>query len=291
MSKFEARLKKMNKTWKESKKQAKEMFTKVDAGVYLAQLQSMEMAESGAGNLQIKRQHLITEGGEFEGVTVYDSLQLETSDLSMAFVRREIDAYGYECPDKAEDIEDIVIAIAKAAPEVKINISHSGEFTNVRVMGATGEDSAGGYTLDEVGSMNRTALVEVVESKELPDIDVDDLSLSEMREAVIDGLGLGESTDTKKEEEVEETESATQEDAEDAAEETGDDNLQGIKDFCNAQDIDMVDDDDEDSLKEKIDEYQYPVADLTEEEIELLGKVGLDSCIKRPKPKTNKVKK
>lgn len=285
MSKFEARLKKMNKTWKESKKQAKEMFTKVDAGVYLAQLQSMEMAESGAGNLQIKRQHLITEGGEFEGVTVYDSLQLETSDLSMAFVRREIDAYGYECPDKAEDIEDVVIAIAKAAPEVKINISHSGEFTNVKVMEATGEDSAGGYTLDEVGSMNRTALIEVVESEGLKDINTDELSLSEMREAVIDGLGLG---DTGKE--VTETTEETEKIEKDGTEDTSD-NLQGLKDFCNAQDIDMDDDDDEDSLKEKIDTYQYPVADLTEEEIELLKEVGLDSCIKQPKPKTNKVKK
>ncbi len=276
-SKFRARLKKMNDTWQESKKQAKEMFTKVDQGVYLAQLQSMEMSESSTGNLQIKRQHLITEGGDFEGVTIYDNLQLEASDLSMAFVRREIDAYGYECPEDIGDIEDIITGIAKAAPEVKINVTHSGDFTNVRVMEVT-EEGTGGYTPADIKAMGRNALAEVITNEELKDIDTDDLSLSELRTAILDGLGLSE---TKKKEVEEEEETS-------AGEEVLSDNLEGLKDFCNAQDIEVDDDDDEDSLKEKIDELEYPVADHTEEEVELLKNVGMEGCIKQTESSNKK---
>ena len=293
MSKFAQRLKKMQGSWEESEQQAKEMFTKVDAGVYLGQLQAISLDESGSGNLQIKRQHLIGEG-EFDGVVVFDNLQLEASELSMAFARREIEAYGYACPEKLVDLVDVIDAIAEEAPEVKFRVTHSGEFTNVSVVESLSEDSEGGaeesgYTAEEIGAMNRTSLTEVVEASELKDIDVDELSLSEIRDAVLTGLGLVEVAEEVAEEETKskatkatKVSKSTKTKKTKPEDDDGSDVTKGLQEFCSAQDIEFKPDDDDETLKGYIDEFEYPRDDLTEEEITLLESVGLE-CIKKGK--------
>lgn len=295
---FKARLKKMNTTWKKSEKQAQEMFTKVDAGVYLAQLQLMELVESNAGNLQIKRQHLITEG-EFQGVTVYDNLQLEASELSMAFLRREIDAYGYECPDKAEDLEGTCEGIAEAAPEVKIRVSHSDDFTNVAVQELLSEpttkETIGGYTLEEIRAMNRTALVEVTENSDLESvlegIDPEELSLSELRDQISEALGLTDSESEtlpksetkpkpKSESETLPKKSGKQTKvSKKAKKEVEEEILDELFNFCIEQDITFNQDDSEDIVKEYINEYEYPFKDLSESQVDLLERADLTECI------------
>ncbi len=296
-SKFGARLKKMDSNWKKSEKQAKEMFTKVDPGVYLAQLQGLTLAESGAGNLQIKRQHLIIEG-EFQGCTVYDNLQLEAGDgiMCKAFVRDAIDSYGYECPEELADIESILPAIAKEAPQVKIRVIHSGEFVNVRVIELLGEGEVvsvgeeaepepdSKYSEAEIRAMGRGALVEVV-TEESFDINTEESSLSEMREAVLTALGYGASDETP-DVPSDETPDETPEPAE--TEEAEDDGLlQRLRDFNTAQDTEFTEDDDVDALKEIIRGWNYHAEELSLEEIQTLKDAGIGELI-MPAPKATK---
>jgi len=137
MGQFADRLKGMKSTWTESSSVYDSTFggVKVDPGQYVARLQSAKIVESKtSGNLMIRREHIILEG-QFQGMIVYDNMNLATP-MGMSFVRRWIDQMGYEAPgdDKPEELEDVLVAIVQEAPTVKVAIKHSGDFVNVSII-------------------------------------------------------------------------------------------------------------------------------------------------------------
>jgi ribosomal protein L12E/L44/L45/RPP1/RPP2 len=137
MGQFSEKLKGMKKTWTDSSAEYDRVFggVKVDAGQYVARLQSAKIRESNtSGNMYIRREHVILEG-QFQGMIVPDNMNLMTAQ-SMSFVRRYIDQMGYECPpaDKPEELEDVLAAIVQEGPTCKIAVKHSGDFTNVSII-------------------------------------------------------------------------------------------------------------------------------------------------------------
>jgi len=147
MGLFSSKLAGMKQAWADSSTVYDSTFggIKIDAGQYLARLQSAKITESkSSGKLMIRREHVILEG-QFKGMIVYDNLNLETP-MGMSFVRRWIEQMGYDQPDvdKPEEIEDIVAAISQEAPTVKVAVKHSGDFVNVSIIELITTDSAAG---------------------------------------------------------------------------------------------------------------------------------------------------
>ena len=146
-SKWGARLSKMQSGWASSEQQYKEMFGASDLpeDTYVAKLQDCELTESNAGNLRIKREHVIMEG-DHKGVVVRDGLNLE-SEYGPVFCRRWLAMLGADVPENPEELETVLTDVREAAPTCKIRVRHSGEFTNVDVISVLGEDeeeSSGG---------------------------------------------------------------------------------------------------------------------------------------------------
>jgi len=95
---------------------------------------------------------------------------------------------------------------------------------------------------------------------------------------VLDGEGTAEE---------ESVDTSTEEVTEDAGDETSE-LLDKLREFCIKEDIELSDDDDEESLKEKIDGFEYPEDKLEEWQVELLTELGQEENIARkekPKPK------
>ena len=247
MGEFASKLSGMKQSWADSSAVYDSTFggIKIDAGQYLARLQSAKIVESkSSGKLMIRREHIILEG-QFQGMIVYDNLNLETP-MGMSFVRRWIDQMGYEAPtpDKPEEIEDIVAAISEEAPTVKVAVKHSGDFVNVSII----ELIAAGDAKPDAGKAEPKA------------------------------------------EPKQESSSAKKAKAAPAAEK--DPLLEKLFAFCKAQDIGTESDDTVDVLKERIREYQYPEAQLTDEEKALFAEAGLEDAIeKAPEVKKPSAKK
>ena len=108
-------------------------YPKIPEGVYRAQLQNAVLCQSKAsGNWQIKREHLIL-NGEQQGQVLYDYMQLQTAK-GPYFVAQWIRKMGFEVPANPLDIEDTVDAIKGAAAVVQLEVVHSGDFVNGRVL-------------------------------------------------------------------------------------------------------------------------------------------------------------
>ena len=246
MSSFKTRLKRMKKNYTEQKQTAKDMFTLVPAGVYVGVLQSAKIAESSNGNLLIKREHLITEGDE-SGSTVFDNMMLET-ELGFAFIIRWLEICGYEAPETPEEIEDIIEAMTDENPGVKFSIKHSGNYANVSVQElleageASESDSSSDeveeeddevYTAEDINGMAKPDLVDLITENEL-DIKTKGVKVTELRDAIIEELGLGEAEE-KEEEEKDEVEPEA---------ETKDEgvNAEEIKTMKKQDVIDLIDD-------------------------------------------------
>lgn len=95
---------------------------------------------------------------------------------------------------------------------------------------------------------------------------------------VLDGTGDEAGESDEQADETEETQ--------DAPEYTNE-ALDKLREFCIKEEIELSDDDDEDSLKEKIDDFEYPEDKLDEWQIKLLTEIGQEANITRkekPKP-------
>ena len=212
---FKARLKKMKKGYTEQKQTAKDMFTKVPAGVYVGTLISAVVKESSSGNLMIARKHLITEGDE-TGTTVSDNKMLE-NDLGFAFVIGWIELCGYEAPDNPEDIEGVLSAMVEEELSVKFLAKHSGNFINAQVQellstsdkfSSSGDDNGDdegdeAYTADDINELNKPDLIELINDNKLK-FDPNGKKIPEIRQGIIDELGLEEKSEEVDEEEEEE---------------------------------------------------------------------------------------
>jgi len=303
---FASRLKKLQSTWDESKERAREMFTKVPPGVYLTQVQLLELGENSNGLLQVKREHLVLDG-EHKGVTIYDTLQLETSDLSMAFFRREVEAYDYEPPADIADIEGTINEIVEEAPQVKLRVTHSkaGYLNAAVIEGLEGaeaaaegaeavEEEAGDeagdeyYTAEEILAIpKRVDLKELIKDNDLETNPDDYKKLSKLKQAIIKELGLDETEEEEQEEEEAGTEPGEEEPSE---------LVIRAQAFCGTQDLAPEEGAIEDITDIKvltalIDGFEYPEDELTEDEISLLGELDMDGNIKRATKKKKIAKK
>lgn len=139
-SKWGARLSKMKSGWASSEQQYKEMFGASDLpeDTYIAKLQDCELSESNAGNIRVKREHVIMEG-EHKGVVVRDGLNLE-NEYGLVFCRRWLAMLGVDIPENPEELETLLAEVKEAAPVCKIRVRHSGDFTNVDVISVLDED-------------------------------------------------------------------------------------------------------------------------------------------------------
>lgn len=136
MDQFEERLHKMQGNYAQAKTQQEQMFggAAVDAGIYEARLSSAALAFSKKkGTLQIKRTHIITSAGNFEGVPVTDYMNLE-NEYGFVFARRWIEICGKECPEKAIDFKKVVDELSKSHATCRIEVRRDGDFTNVSVV-------------------------------------------------------------------------------------------------------------------------------------------------------------
>lgn len=276
---FTARLGKMNSEWKKSKETHDQMFTDVPDGVYIADLQSMVLKESSTGNLRAAREFLIN-GGEHDNVQVYDGLNLE-SEVGMAFFRHEVDSMGYEVPESATEIPALVKAITKDAGKYRIQVSHSGDFVNVKVLEPLDEDGestgeaesetggeAGGegdmLTRETIEEMDADELAVVVESYGLDVKPARKLSVYQQKvvEAIDEAGYLAESEEGADEGEE--------------GEEAGE-GVQQLIDFMTARDLDLPDEQDEESLIKEIGDYEWDLKgdELTEEEVILLQSIDV----------------
>lgn len=195
-SKYAERLKKMKKAWAGSKAEYEYTFggEKVAEGVYSAQLQDLQLAESKgkrtAGQLYIRREFVISEG-EFEGVPVRDMMWIE-NEKGPVYLRRFIEMCGHECPpeDKPELLEDVLVKMKKDAPKVKLQVVHPANFDglNLRVQGLDDSEDAGDFDLDDLDDMNKKELKALVKDK---DLDIDGyrkMDEDDLREAIKEAL-------------------------------------------------------------------------------------------------------
>jgi hypothetical protein len=205
-SKYAERLKKMKKAWAGSKAEYEYTFggEKVAEGVYSAQLQDLQLAESKgkrtAGQLYIRREFVISEG-EFEGVPVRDMMWIE-NEKGPVYLRRFIEMCGFDSPpeDQPELLEDVLAKMKKDAPKVKLQVVHPANFDglNLRVQGMDSEDDSGEIDLEDLDDMDKKELKALVKDKEL-DIDgYRKMDEDDLREAVKEALsseGSGDDDD------------------------------------------------------------------------------------------------
>ena len=146
MSKMSKKLKDMKKRWNEGK----DKVPGVPPGEYIFRLQKAELGESQtSGNLMVRREHLVV-AGEYAGEVVRDNQQLET-DNGPFFVAKWVESMGYEPPEDIEDLPAILEEMTSDAPLCKGRVSHSGDFTNVRIEGSVDESDVDEELEEEYG--------------------------------------------------------------------------------------------------------------------------------------------
>lgn len=204
-SKWGARLRKASDTWKTSEEAFKATFgsENLPEDVYAAKLQDCLLAEQGKDNkLVVKREHVITEG-EFKGIVLRDSFQLE-NEWGPVFLRRWLNMLGVEVPENPEELEDLIPQVKEAAPEVKIRVKRNDQgFVNVDVIALIGEndgvsnESDGGEDDEEVDldSMNKEELRALVKDNDLQIEGYRKLSEEDLRTAIAKTIGSGKESD------------------------------------------------------------------------------------------------
>ncbi len=301
MGEYKDRLKAMSESWGGRNTQQEG----VPAGIYKMQVQDAEMTESASsGKLMIAWQFLILEGEE-SGQVARDYQTIET-EFGPRFIAQRIEKLGFEVPDDPQDLEEIIAAIAEAAPVImgKIKVSKDG-YTNITV-----------NRLLEAGSERTTTTRQAAVQEEETEEEGEEESLLGAEVVHDDGTvctvieekggklviedGDGEQYECSADEvtvqedpEEEEEEEEAEEEAEEEEEAEGEDGqLEELIAFAQAQGVDVSDEDDLETLTERIkDEYDWEVDKLLKEEVELLEGIGVELIKPAPKKPAKKAKK
>lgn len=254
MSDFEKRLAKGQEAYEKSKAG----LPTVPPGTYHMKLQEAEVVESKSSKkLQVVRVYQVMEG-EHEGETVRDYLQLETEKAGF-FTARWIENMGYEAPEKMSGIPEVVAAIAADMPDFMAKVTLSaGGFTNVNFV----ELLEGGEVV--------TDDVEEEDEDEDEDEGDEDESEDEDEEEEEDASDEDEDEKEDEEDEDEDEEEEEEEDDEDEDEKQKSDLLT----FCQAQDLEVDEDADVETIKAAINQYAWAKDDLTNDEAKLIKTIG-----------------
>jgi hypothetical protein len=241
------KLKQFQDNWETS---MEEGFGKFPKGTWKFQLQNAEIVESqSSGRLQIHREHLCIDG-EPAGNVLHDYLQLQT-EKGPRFVMQWVEQMGHEVPERMEDLEEVVEAIAEAAPIYMALVKHSGDFVNLSVTQLLAGESEKAEDEDED------------EDEEEPDTPED------------------EDDDDDDDEDSDDEDDDSDDDDEDET-------LEELKALAQACELDVDEDDDLETLLEKMKDFEIDESELMPEEVELMKRVGLGDNLVKPKPKKSK---
>jgi hypothetical protein len=246
MGNFSDKLKGMQSTWADSSNVYDSTFggVKVDAGQYVARLQGAKLVESKTSGNLMIRREHVILEGQFQGMIVYDNMNLANA-MGMSFVRRWIDQLGYESP-APDKPEELEDIIAAIVKEA----------ATVKI------------AIKHSGDFTNVSIIEVLPSEDAPEPDAKPEPAKEPPKTKANANANTSSKASAK-----------------PAEKTDEEKLaERLFSFCKAQDIATEMDDTVDVLKERIAEFSYPEADLTDEEKELFAEVGLTDSIEVPAP-------
>lgn len=174
MSDLKQKLAEMQEGYEASRTQYDTMFggVKIPASIYIAQLQHAEVQLSkSSSKAQIKREHIILEG-DYKGSIIYDYINLETP-MGFAFARKWVDQMGYESPQNASDLIDVVKAISDESVRVKIQVVHNGDFVNISV----NELLDGDDNTSTEQNTGEPAVEEVADPVVTPEAEIDELTI------------------------------------------------------------------------------------------------------------------
>lgn len=249
MSEFAKRLAKMKEMWDGNKQAPRGFQQNVPDGRYTFRLQSAELRESASGNLIVSREHLVLDG-EAAGEVFRDNLQVE-HEVGQRITMQWIEQMGFEIPDNPSELEEVVSAIAEAAPSylgtIKTTTSKKdgNDYTNLRILRLL--DSEGEEQEEEETVESRPARGRAEEPEEQEE--------------------AGEEAD----------------DSDDSADSDAG-QFEELKAFCEAQDIAF---DEEEATKadlvKAIDAYEWNRDELSSEEVELLEGIGVTLIGGKPK--------
>lgn len=310
MSEFKNRLNAMQESWATGKNAP----TGVPDGQYNLQLESAELKESQTSQkLMIHRKHVVLDG-EHTGTTIHDYIVIE-GEYGPRNLAEFIQQMGYEVPEQLEEVEGILSAIVNDAPTytAQVKKAKDSDMRNVRIKSLLNSDgaTAGMTAAEKKGPMpgspaakakaaaptpqpvkkaapakpaepeqesleGKTVIVEDVEYKVKEDkgealvIESDDEQLYEVERSQV----------TVKEEE------ATEEAAPEASPEEEETRV-GLIAFCQSHDIEVAEDEAIDSLKEKVNQFQWKKSELAPEEVTLLESVEatFEAEAAKPAPK------
>lgn len=283
---FANRLAQMSEQWTSGK----DKIDGVPDGIYNAQLQEAKLAESSSGKLMVKRQHLISDG-EYAGEVVYDNIVVE-SEYGPKQLATWLTQLGYEAPADVTEIEDLVNAISLAAPSVQIQVkkSKNSDFRNVYIKQLLASEApspaakakpAAPAAKPVVKAKPKAALAFEIGTKvAFKDSDGNDA------EGVVKGAG-----DAEGDIRVEADDgtlydlpagdlSAAVEAEETSAE---DETRAGLLAICVAHGIEVTDEDDVETVKEKVTGQEWNKTELAEDEVALLESVGAVFAQAKPK--------
>lgn len=293
---------------------------KTPPGKYSMQLQLCELAESNNGNLMVKREHYILEG-EHAGQVVFDNIVL-SSDFGQQKLSEFIQKMGYEVPEAIEDCEETISAIGNATPKYVALVKVKDDFTNVDVLELLGEDEAPSKpskpaakpTAKPTAKASTPTKGKVIPMKKVEEEVEEEPShkfglKTQVKFKGEDGVPIigtvtdhadgGEIVVTTKDgdawqvpedscvglkESFPDEEEATEEVAEETQEESETPDVSVLIAFAQAHDIDVEEDWDYEKTLKKLQLYQFPRHELTEEEITLCEQIGVETFEEKKKP-------
>jgi hypothetical protein len=270
-------------------------------GVYTMQLQSAVLQESSSGRMMVHREHIVLEG-EYQGEVVHDFIVLDTEFGPRQFAEW-CRIMGFDAPEQAADIEDVVAAIALKAPQYQAAVkkSRDSDLRNVRIrqLIETGETakpmpkpaakpasgkpvakpatSAGKVAVEfpvNFDPLGDGTIVTGVAKRKTPSGNTIVEYNGELYEL--------EPGDIKIREEESEAEAEPETSAEAPAEDTAE-----LLAFCQAHEIECAEDDARDALVERINQYEFKRSELTTEEVKLVESIGgnFEKVAVKPAPK------
>lgn len=230
---------------------------RVPENEYVGKL-TLKLKESDkTGSLMVARSFNITDG-DFIGMPVYDSLIIdhERADVAIRGQRdllNMLTILGYDNFDPEEDaekLESLLAEITEAALLVQFQVTHSGEFTNCEIL-------------------------ELLEDE--------DPKTSKGKTSDRGGRGKGKDENEEKPSRGSRSRKPQQGDNDDDGEGDDSETIEALKTFCGSWGIDFEEDDDLDTLKDRLREGSFKKEELEDAEIELLDNNDLGDLIIQPK--------
>lgn len=138
-SKFASRLKKMQSTFAEQREEAEAGYQSLPDGKYKFRITDAELTESSNGNLMAVMECTVL-AGEHKGETFQNRQVIEGNEFGFKILCQFIARLGYEVPEDAAEIEDVLAEFAADRPGFLGTLKTKGEYQNLRLNKPLDED-------------------------------------------------------------------------------------------------------------------------------------------------------